>query len=131
MKCKPALLVFVSLWMLGAPGAAPAGDGSPDPAGVAAAFDEEWSNRLMFQEAMIDEGRKRLDRANAAYARAVAGREAAARIDQLAAKQKIAETELREAEAALPRLVAEAREEGVSEDVLKPYRFAVAPADTP
>ena len=85
----------------------------------------------MYQKAMIDKWRKRLDRANAAYARAVAEGEAAKRVEELAGLKKTAAAELQAAQDSLPRLLAEAREEGVSDDVLVPYRFAVSPADTP
>ena len=130
MNRKLRLLVVVSLLAFGLPGVVLAGERA-DPAGARAAFAEEWSNRLMYQKAMIDKWRKQLDEANGAYARAVAEREGAKRVEELAGLKKIATAELRAAREALPRLVAEAREEGVAEDVLMPYRFAVAPADTP
>ncbi len=130
MNRKRHLLVVVSLLGLGLAGAVLAEDGA-DPADAHTAFDEEWSNRLMYQKAMIDKWRKRLDRANAAYARAVAEGEAAKRVEELAGLKKTAAAELQAAQDSLPRLLAEAREEGVSDDVLVPYRFAVSPADTP
>ncbi len=131
MNRKRQLLVVVSLLGLGMAGAVLAGDGAGDPADAHTAFDEEWSNRLMYQKAMIDKWRKRLDRANAAYARAVAEGEAAKRVEELAGRKETAAAELQAAQDSLPRLLEEAREEGVSDDVLVPYRFAVSPANTP
>ena len=131
MNPVPQLLVVVLLLGLGLPGAVLAADGGGDPADARTAFDEEWSNRLMYQKAMVDQWRKRLDRATAAYARAVAEGEDAKRVGELAGLKKTAAAELKAAQDALPKLVEEAREEGVSDDVLMPYRFAIAPADTP
>ena len=131
MNRKLHLLVMISLLGLGLPGAVSAADSRGDPADARIAFDEEWSTRLLYQKAMIDEGRRRLDRANAAYARAVAEGEEAQRVAALAGLKKTAAAELKAAQDELPQLVEEAREKGVRADILMPYRFAIAPADPP
>jgi hypothetical protein len=98
-----------------------------DSADRRAAREEEWSVRLMQEQARIDHARKRLDEANAAYARAVAKREDAPVVESFESRRRAAAAELADAEETLPRLVQEAREEGIREEILAPYRFAVAP----
>ena len=98
-------------------------------------LEEEWSLRLMQEQARIDHARKRLDEANAAFARAVARAVTKGEDDLVVAsfesRRKSAAVELKEAEAALPRLVQDARAGGVGEEVLRPYRFAVSPGVNP
>jgi hypothetical protein len=107
---------------------------------LAGDLDPDWSARLMLEQAGIERAQARLDRARASYARAAAeaaGRaereegKGGERVEQLARERDEAEAELRSRERSLPLLVEEARLAGVSPEVLKPYRFAVSPADSP
>jgi hypothetical protein len=108
--------------------AAPARLAADDAAERRAAFEEEWSVRLLQGQARVDHARKRLEEANAAYARAVAKSEDARVVGSFESLRAAAAAELAEAEQALPRLVQEARGDGIPEEILAPYRFAVAPA---
>ena len=100
-----------------------------EPAAGPEALAEEWSLRLMQEKARIDHARKRLDEANAAYARAIAKDEDDLVIASFETRRESALVDLEKAEARLPRLVEEARAAGVDPKILDPYRFAVAPAD--
>lgn len=132
MNIERAFLIALSVFCLSSSGLAlPSIANAADGPSAPSAFHEEWSNRLIYQKAMIDKWRVRLEKASAAYARAVAEGKDPERVDRLAGREKTAAAELRAAQEALPRLVEEAREDGVSEDVLGPYRFVVAPADAP
>jgi len=102
---------------------------------LAGELDSDWSARLMLEQASIERAQARLDRARAAYARAVLDGEATGparrTIEELGREREEAEAALRERERSLPALVEEARRAGVSPEVLEPYRFAVSPADSP
>jgi len=124
---RPLAAGLLAAWLLPAVLAAPAVAGPPADAARA----EEWSLRLMQEKARIDHARMRLDEANAAYARAVAKGGGDLVIASFESRRQAAVSELRDAETALPRLLEQARREGVSEEILQPYRFAVRPADTP
>ena len=52
-------------------------------------------------------------------------------VAKIVAMRDAAAKELQDARRTLPALVEEAREDGVSSEILKPYRFAVSPEDTP
>ncbi len=121
------MLASILLLALGlTAGSALAGEGTPG-----AVFDAEWSTRLLQEKARIERWRKRLDKANAAYAKAVGAGESGETVAKIVAMRDAAAKELQDARRTLPALVEEAREEGVSSEILKPYRFAVSPEDTP
>jgi hypothetical protein len=94
-----------------APGSAP----QAEPA-------ETWEERLATAQRRIELARERVTAAKAAYSRARHDRNprgpALATIEQ---ERETAERELRDAEAALPELVEQARREGVPPAVLDPY----------
>lgn len=124
------MLASILLLALGlTAGSALAGEGTaPDPRAV---LDAEWSTRLLQEKARIERWRKRLDKANAAYAKAVGAGESGETVAKIVAKRDAAAKELQDARRMLPALVEEAREEGVSSEILKPYRFVVSPEDAP
>lgn len=90
--------------------------------------DADWSTRLLQQKALVERAQHALDEHTAAYAKAVAGGESADRVEALKQERDAAAAALAEHERALPRLVGEAREAGVSEQVLVPYRYAAPPS---
>jgi hypothetical protein len=119
-RLRLSCLLLACLGLVTAPALALAGD-----------LDSDWSARLMLEQAGIERARARLDRARAAYALATARGDAENAIGELGRQRDEAEAALRERERSLPALVEEARVAGVSPEVLKPYRFAVSPADSP
>ena len=122
-----ASILLLALGLTG--GSAVAGEGTASDPG--AVFDAEWSTRLLQEKARIERWRKRLDKANAAYAKAVGAGESGEIVAKIVAMRDAAAKELQDARRTLPALVEEAREEGVSSEILKPYRFAVSPEDAP
>lgn len=100
-----------------------------DSSATGAALEQEWSTRLLQQQARIERAQQRLDEHNGAYAKAVAGRERANRIRALQSERASAAAKLLELQKALPKLLAEARADGIGEDILRPYRYALSPTD--
>ena len=95
-------------------------------AGASESLDAEWSTRLLQHKARIERAQQTLDERNTAFAKAVAGGETEPRVQALRGEREVAAAQLEELERSLPDLVREARDAGVSEEVLSPYRFAVA-----
>ena len=98
------------------------------PAAPASAVDEEWSVRLLQEKARIERFQERLDHLSARYAKAVLAGETASRLRTLKAARDAAADALDAAERKLPSLLAEARSDGVGEEILHPYRYATSPA---
>lgn len=102
-----------------APGA---GATAEAPAQATAPEASTWEGRLAVAQRRIELARERVTAAKAAYSRARHDRNprgaALATIEQ---EREGAERELRDAEAALPDLVEQARREGVPPGVLDPY----------
>jgi hypothetical protein len=125
-----ALAAAVAACLLGAadPGAPAAPGGGAAQEGPARASApqagpaETWEERLAAAQRRIELARERVTAAKAAYSRARHDRnprgQALAVIEQ---ERETAEGELRDAEAALPKLVEQARREGVPPAVLDPY----------
>ena len=101
-------------------------------ASAAAAGDPaEWSTRLLQEKARIERLQQRLDAANAACAKALASGDAPEHLRALKDERRALGDSLASAERDFPALVRAAREDGVGEEILRPYRFAAPPAAAP
>jgi hypothetical protein len=83
---------------------------------------------LLQQQAQIERTQQRLDRLDAAYARAFASNQPVELVRALHLERFAVAESLAAARRALPDLVQAARADGVSEEILRPYRYAVQPA---
>jgi hypothetical protein len=119
------LVAGLAVFLVGPIGAEGPEAGTPAPAAPAEAGADAnavWQQRLEQARQRIGQARERESAARAAYSRARHDRnprgEGLAAIEE---ERRTAEAELREAEAALPQLVEQARREGVAPGVLEPY----------
>ncbi len=88
----------------------------------------EWSARLLHAKAVLERAQQRFDALEARYAKARVRGDARERVSALQEERDAAARELDLAREALPKLLERARAEGVGEEVLRPYRYATAPA---
>jgi len=105
-----------------APAVAEDGAAGAEEGAAGADLESYWSQRLARAQQRIDLARERVEKTDAAYSRARHDRNPrGGALEEVKERRTAAERELASAEAALPRLVEQARRAGVPAGVLRDY----------